>query len=78
LTALCPNCHRVKHIGLAEIQGHREQTIAHLNRVNGWTKEQTDVYLETVWDIWEQRSCRNWSLDLSWLNRYEIYIEPER
>ena len=78
LTALCPNCHRVKHIGLAQLQGHGEQAIAHLNSVNGWTKEQTDVYLETVWDTWEQRSCRNWNLDLSWLNRYDIYIEHKR
>lgn len=78
LTALCPTCHQVKHIGLAQLQGHGKQAIAHLTKVNGWTKEQTDTYLKTVWDIWEQRSCHSWSLDLSWLNRYDIYIKPGR
>lgn len=34
--ALCPACHRVKHIGLAEKQGKGEATLKHLAVVNGW------------------------------------------
>ncbi|MDJ0592534.1 MAG: hypothetical protein QNJ72_21505 [Pleurocapsa sp. MO_226.B13] len=48
------------------------------NQINGWKKEQTDVYLKTVWDTWHQRSGHDWSLDLSWLNRYGIDINPKR
>ena len=83
LTALCPSCHQVKHIGLAQLQGYGEQAmpsaqlsqIAHLTKLNGWTAEQTDNYLESIWDTWRQRSCHSWSLDLCWLNRYGIHID---
>ena len=78
LTALCPSCHQVKHIGLAELRGYGERAKAHLAKINGWKREQTDAYLETVWDTWQERSGHNWSLDLSWLNRYGIYINPKR
>lgn len=78
LTALCPSCHQVKHIGLAGVQGYGEQAEAHLAKINGWNREQTDAYLKTVWDTWHERSCHNWSLDLDWLNRYGIHINPKR
>ncbi len=78
LTALCPSCHQVKHIGLAGLQGYGERAEAHLAKINGWTKEQTAAYLETVWNTWQERSCHDWSLDLSWLNRYGIQINSKR
>lgn len=78
LTALCPNCHRVKHIGLAQLQGYGEQAEAHLSKVNGWSQYQTNTYLEKVWDIWQERSCHDWNLDFSWLESYDIKIQPKR
>ncbi len=78
LTALCPSCHQVKHIGLAGLQGYGERAEAHLAKINGWKREQTDAYLKTVWDTWHERSCHDWSLDLAWLNRYGIHINPKR
>lgn len=78
LTALCPDCHRVKHIGLAQLQGYGEQSIAHLAKINGWTTSQTSTYLEKVWDIWQERSCYNWSLDFSWLESHNVIIQPKR
>ncbi len=78
LTALCPSCHQVKHIGLAGLRGYGKRAEAHLAKINGWKREQTDAYLETVWDTWHERSSHDWSLDLDWLNRYGIYINPKR
>lgn len=78
LIALCPNCHRVKHIGLAELQGYGEQASAHLSKVNGWSQSQTDTYLEKVWDIWSERSCYDWNLDFSWLESHGCKILPKR
>ncbi len=78
LTALCPSCHQVKHIGLAGLRGYGEQAEAHLAKINGWSTKQTDTYLETVWETWHKRSSHDWSLDISWLNRYGIYINPKR
>jgi 5-methylcytosine-specific restriction endonuclease McrA len=78
LTALCPSCHQVKHIGLATIQGYGHQAKAHLSYVNHWSPEQTNTYLQSVWDIWEQRSCLDWSLNLSLLHSYGLNIQPKR
>ncbi len=35
LVALCPNCHRVKHMGLAGVHGVRGRAMVHMSRVNG-------------------------------------------
>lgn len=74
LTALCPSCHQVKHIGLARLQGKGEKAEAQLSKVNDWTTEQTDRYIDSAFDIWQSRSCHDWTLDLSWLDRYGIHL----
>ncbi len=78
LIALCPDCHRVKHIGLAGLQGEGEQAEAHLAKINGWSQSQTDAYLNSVWSLWHERSCHDWSLDLSWLTSRNITVHPKR
>ena len=79
LTALCPSCHEVKHIGLAGVRGRRQQACKHLARVNGWTSEQVEEYLEEVWLLWSKRSQHQWKLDLSWLSeQFGIKIEEKR
>jgi hypothetical protein len=44
MIALCPACHQVKHIGLANVKGKGAQARGHLARVNGWTLAQADTY----------------------------------
>jgi len=61
LTALCPSCHAVKHIGLSGIRGKGKEVEAHLAQINGWSKQETVAYLKKVWHTWEVRS------------RYEVY-----
>ena len=79
LTAFCPDCHQVKHIGLAGLRGYGEQAEAHLAKINGWSKDETDAYLETVWETWHKRSCHYWELNLFWLQEnYGIRIAPKR
>ncbi len=78
LTALCPDCHRVKHIGLAGLQGYGEEAKAHLAKINGWSQSQTDAYLENVWNIWHERSCHDWKLNFSWLESHNVKINPKR
>lgn len=78
MKALCPSCHQVKHIGLAGLQGYGEKAKAHLAKINGWSRSQTDAYLETVWETWHKRSCFEWSLNLSWLQNHNIHINPKR
>ncbi|WP_222426959.1 HNH endonuclease [Hyella patelloides] len=78
LTALCPSCHQVKHIGLAGLQGYGEKASAHLALINGWSQSQTDAYLKNVWDIWHERSCHDWSLNFSWLKSHNVTVHPKR
>ena len=78
LTALCPSCHQVKHIGLAGLQGHGEKAEAHLAKINGWSRQQTEAYLETVWETWHKRSSHDWHLNFDWLQNHGITISPKR
>jgi hypothetical protein len=69
LMALCPACHEVKHIGLAGVRGKRANATAHLARVNHWTREDAELYIEACFEIWYRRSCHEWELDLSYLEQ---------
>ena len=68
LIALCPSCHEVKHIGRAGAVGRGEEALAHLMKVNGWSSEDAQHYIEAAFETWARRSRENWTLDLSWLN----------
>jgi len=65
--ALCPNCHMVKHIGLAGIRGLRTDAIAHLQLVNGWDIDKAEKYVRDAFAVWHVRSNYKWSLDVAWL-----------
>lgn len=75
LIALCPACHEVKHIGLAGIRGKAAAARAHLVKVNNWSSEDAELYIEACFEIWHQRSCHQWSLDLSYLKQFGIQAE---
>ena len=46
--------------------------------MNGWSQQQTDSYLETVWNTWHTRSHHDWSLDFAWLKHHDIHISSQR
>lgn len=75
LMALCPACHEVKHIGLAGLRGKGNSAWAHLAKVNGWSIEDAELYIEGCFEIWQRRSCHQWKLDLSYLKQFGISIE---
>lgn len=79
LIALCPSCHRVKHIGLAEMNGQGEEARRHLAKVNEWNEWQVEDYLNRMIRLYELRSKKRWSLDLSWLREsFGIEVETKR
>lgn len=65
LIALCPDCHRVQHIGLAELNGETDLVIAKLRAVNGWTSQQAEFELDRAEAEFERRQRHDWDLDLS-------------
>jgi hypothetical protein len=66
--APCRFCHEVKHIGLANVHGRYHQAIAHLARVNRWSRSSAAEYANRCFEIHERRSRREWSQDLTALN----------
>lgn len=74
LIALCPACHRCKHMGFALSTGRLEPALKHMSRVNQWPMELTYEYVERQFQIHGIRSRFKWEVDTSWLNETESYI----
>ncbi|HEY9705549.1 MAG TPA: HNH endonuclease [Allocoleopsis sp.] len=68
LISLCPSCHEVKHIGLAGINGRRDEAVKHFCAVNGCSKEEAEKYISECFEIWNRRSQQDWTLDVSLLD----------
>jgi hypothetical protein len=74
---LCPACHEVKHIGLAELNGNLDRAIQHLAKINYWSAHDARLYAEDAFELWSHRSHHHWTLDLSLLERFGIKIEEK-
>lgn len=66
--SLCPNCHKVKHPGLANVKGEIEIVYSQLMKVNGMKRSEAENYLELVFGLWQEQSKYSWELDISWLD----------
>jgi hypothetical protein len=65
LIALCPDCHRAQHIGLAGVKAETGLVVAKLREVNGWTTAQAMLEMNRAWAEYERRQHYRWDLDLS-------------
>jgi hypothetical protein len=68
IISLCPKCHMCKHWGLSSLRGKEEACIQHMMKVNGWSKEDVLLYVESAFEQWSRRSQHKWDLDISWLD----------
>lgn len=69
LTSLCPDCHRVKHIGLAKKMGHYKTTIKHMAKVNKISVNKAERYVDYAETEVKKRKG-DYALDLTYLNKY--------
>lgn len=77
--ALCPMCHKVKHIGYAKVTNTFEPALNHFMRINGLSKKQSLQYINQSFKIYHHRSTYNWKLDLTWMNlTFGFNITPKR
>jgi len=74
MVALCPACHQVKHFGLAQVMGKREQALKHFMKINKLTEWDAEKEIEHAFKVWKQRSVKEWKLDISHLSEYGIDI----
>lgn len=65
LIALCPMCHKVKHIGLAEMRGYYPAAKAWMAKVNNWPIDVCEVAIRGAFRQWDERSMIRWTVDYS-------------
>jgi hypothetical protein len=68
LIALCPLCHKVKHIGFTEIRGGVPAYIAArawMARINNWSEDVCEIAIREEFQRWEERNRINWKVDYS-------------
>ena len=75
MIALCPNCHMVKHFGLARIMGKEAKALLHFMKVNNLTPKKAEVAISEAFKVWAERSKKTWKLDISHLETYGIDVE---
>ncbi len=65
LVALCPTCHEVQHIGLANIKGRIGDVQATLMRINNWTAREAKQDLQRAEHRYQAIKEIEFDLDLS-------------
>jgi len=70
MIALCPHCHKVKHPGLAQLNGESEIVMKQLMKVNSMNRSEAKKYIEKSFEQWRERSGSRWTLDISMLDDY--------
>lgn len=70
LISLCPYCHKVKHPGLAQINGEIDIVLSQLMKVNNMSEDEAKDYLSESFQVWRERSSYNWELDTSYLKKF--------
>ena len=70
LIALCPTCHKAKHLGRTlsvESQEVQDKVLSQLMKINDLDVDELEEYIVEVFQKHAERSQHKWSLDLSWL-----------
>lgn len=75
MIALCPNCHTVKHFGLAQLRGKADWAKKHFMKINNLKSAEAEKYIKQAFQTWLDRSKKEWTLDLSSLKEYGIDYE---
>ncbi|MDZ0574994.1 hypothetical protein [Klebsiella variicola] len=64
-------------MGFSELRGKKDEAVAHLALVNGWSLKGAFDYVDEAFDVWRERSRHAWQLDISWLEAQEIKRQDE-
>ncbi|WP_244999860.1 hypothetical protein [Enterobacter mori] len=64
-------------MGFSELRGKKDEAVAHLALVNGWSLQGAFDYVDEAFDVWRARSRHAWQLDISWLETQGIKLQNE-
>lgn len=65
IEVLCNLCHGTRHLGRANIIGNFDATFKRLCLINRLTVEQENPYKDMIFGLWEERSSKQWKINLS-------------
>jgi len=74
LVALCHECHQSTHMGLANVRGKGREARLHLEKVMGFTEEESARHIEGAFKLWRKRNLTEWRLDLSLITSNNIRL----
>lgn len=74
IVPVCDTCHLMFHLGLANIRGHLDATLARLSWVNRWNGSEVDEYYKYQGNKWHQRNEYSWMLDVSALKLKDALV----
>jgi len=66
--ALCPLCHEVKHMGLANLRGNGERAFGRFININRLDIDTAYEIKKAVFMQWKERSAKQWALDIDLLS----------
>lgn len=77
LISLCPDCHKVKHNGMANKLGKEigKNAFLKFQKTNSLSDENAKLYYDYYFAIWKERSKVEWQLDISYLANYNIDLD---
>jgi 5-methylcytosine-specific restriction endonuclease McrA len=67
LISLCPTCHKVKHSGLARLNGEENLIIKQLMQVNNMTRAEAAKYIDESFYVWSMRNAYDWQCNIDYL-----------
>lgn len=68
--ALCPNCHKVKHAGLANLKDEMNIVINQLCYINKISVKEAKTYINDSFNVWKERNKVKWKLDISYIEKF--------
>jgi hypothetical protein len=77
ITALCGDCYSVKRYGQSKARGKEAQARAHFLKINGCSETTLDKYLKKMEWEYRTRSQYQWTVNLTWLEQYDIHAKGE-
>ena len=77
MIALCPDCHMVKHMGLASSNGRLPDAVEHYAEVNDLSFLEAMEKIEKAFEKHGERSTHEWEVDMSILEgtAYKAFIK---
>jgi 5-methylcytosine-specific restriction endonuclease McrA len=74
VVSLCPDCHQVKHLGLASIRGKLPEAFKWLKKVNGWGDEEAKCYVQHAFQVHSERGGKSWTINVDKIKEYGVAI----